>query len=91
MRVEWDEDNDVEYIWDLVKQGLVENGREVCSSCKDREKKSKEWVNDVMITLKMQYKWKRLHGKQDNWKSIIGKKDQWGNKWEYNFLLEGCG
>ena len=40
--VEWDEDNNVEYMW--VKGAMVESAREVCSSVRVGEKEPKECV-----------------------------------------------
>ena len=42
--VEWDGDNNVEHIWEQVKQAMVESAREVCSSVKVEEKEPKECV-----------------------------------------------
>ena len=30
--VEWDEDNNVEHVWEQVKRAMVESAREVCGS-----------------------------------------------------------
>ena len=35
-RVEWDGENNVEHMWELVKQAMVESEREVCGSVRVR-------------------------------------------------------
>ena len=30
--VEWDDDDDVEHMWEQVKQAMVESAREICGS-----------------------------------------------------------
>ena len=37
-------DNNVEHMWEELKRAIVESAREVCSSVKVGEKKSKEFV-----------------------------------------------
>ena len=36
--VEWDGDNNVEYMWEQVKRPMVDSAREVCGSVRGRER-----------------------------------------------------
>ena len=40
--MEWDGDDNVEDMWEQVKQEMVESAREVCSSVRVEGKKTKE-------------------------------------------------
>ena len=48
--VEWDKDNNVEHMWEQVKQAIVESAREVCGSVRIGGKNPKSvWWNDDEI------------------------------------------
>ena len=42
--VEWDGDNNIEHMWEQVKQAMVESAREVCGSVRVGGKNPKEYV-----------------------------------------------
>ena len=45
--LEWDGDNNVEYMWEQVKRSMVESSRELCGSVKVGGKNPKSvWWND---------------------------------------------
>ena len=52
--VEWDEDNNVENMWEKVKQAMTENAREVCGSVRVGGKNSKSllWNDEVKSAIR---------------------------------------
>ena len=66
--VEWDGDNNVEHMWEQVKQAMVESAREVCGSVKVGRKNPKSvwWSDEIKAAVTR---------KEDAWKGVLAAGD----------------
>ena len=66
--VEWDGDNNVEHMWEQVKQAMVESAREVCGSVKvwGKTPKSVWWSDEIKTAVRR---------KKDAWKRVLAAGD----------------
>ena len=68
-RGEWDGENNVEHMWEQVKQAMVESARELFGSVRvgGGNPKSVWWNDQVKAAVKR---------KEDAWKEVLGARDE---------------
>ena len=72
-RVEWDGENNVEHMWEQVKQAMVESAREVWGSGRVGfgNPKSMWWNDQVKAVVKR---------KEDAWKEVLRARDEYAKE-----------